>query len=183
MATREAYQWRPGSRFRVPARVAGPEIRRIEKVVLSEGRELTPRDVVDAARSEDSPIHRLFEWDDTVAADRWRLHQARQVLRCIEIRQVDPRDKAETMAPIYVHATQPGTDQPIYAETRRLLTDDELQEAALDEAARLLEGVRTRFARLKQLSTLFREIDAFLAERNAARAAKRKKAAAKAKTP
>jgi len=177
MSDREAYSWRPGSRFRVPAKVAGPEIARIERAALAEGRELTPADVVDAARMNTSPLHRLFDWDDRSAAEKYRLAQARQVIRCIEIRRVDPREEGATVqSPVYVHVTPSGG--PIYADTRRVLTDDELRQTALDEAARLLEGVRARYARLDALSAVLREIDAFLdAQRKGKEARRRKKAA------
>lgn len=33
---------------------------------------LTARDILAAARSESSPLHRYFEWDDAVAAAKLR---------------------------------------------------------------------------------------------------------------
>lgn len=43
---------------------------------------ITPQAVVQAARSEKSPLHSHFEWDDTVAGEKFRLDQARQLIRC-----------------------------------------------------------------------------------------------------
>jgi hypothetical protein len=37
--------------------------------------------VVDHARDPATALHRCFEWDDTRAADKYRLNQARQLLR------------------------------------------------------------------------------------------------------
>jgi len=42
---------------------------------------LTPSAVVDEARPEDSPLHAAFEWDDSIAAEKYRLEQARRLLR------------------------------------------------------------------------------------------------------
>lgn len=50
----------------------------------SEG-ELTPELVVEAARSTASPLHTAFEWDDRAAADKYRIVQARELLRKAEV--------------------------------------------------------------------------------------------------
>ncbi len=44
---------------------------------------LTPIDVVDAARSKKSVLHRYFEWNDRKAADEYRKEQARYLIACI----------------------------------------------------------------------------------------------------
>jgi hypothetical protein len=46
---------------------------------------LLPVDVVEAARPEDSPLHSRFEWDDTEAAVKYRLSQARALIRTVKI--------------------------------------------------------------------------------------------------
>lgn len=45
--------------------------------------ELSPHHVVDAARDEESPLHASFEWDDSEAAQQWRLQQARNLIRVV----------------------------------------------------------------------------------------------------
>lgn len=50
---------------------------------------VTARDVLDAARSTQSPLHPYFEWNDNVAADLFRLEQGRKMLRSIRVRYVD----------------------------------------------------------------------------------------------
>lgn len=47
---------------------------------------VTPETFLEAATPPDSPIHDLFEWNDTVAAVQHRLHQARQIVRSIVFR-------------------------------------------------------------------------------------------------
>ena len=42
---------------------------------------LTPELVVDVARDPEHPLHSRFEWDDSIAAEKWRLEQAGQLLR------------------------------------------------------------------------------------------------------
>lgn len=56
---------------------------------LSQQAAVTARDVVDAARSEQSPLHQYFEWNDKVAADSWRVETARRMLRSIKIKYTE----------------------------------------------------------------------------------------------
>ena len=46
---------------------------------------LTPEIIVNGARSPTSPLHDLFEWDNTAAAEKWRLHQAREIVCKLQI--------------------------------------------------------------------------------------------------
>ena len=38
---------------------------------------LSPSIIVQSAKRKKSPLHNLFDWDDTEASQKWRLHQAR----------------------------------------------------------------------------------------------------------
>lgn len=42
---------------------------------------LTVAKVLEAARDEDSPLHRHFDWDDTTAAEKYREWQARTLIQ------------------------------------------------------------------------------------------------------
>ena len=47
--------------------------------------ELEPQAVVDAARSRRSPLHKHFDWDDEVAAEKYRVGQARGLIQCVMV--------------------------------------------------------------------------------------------------
>jgi len=66
----------------------------------AEGR-LVPSTVVDAARDPESPLHSLFEWDDSRAAERFRLDQARTIIRRVTV-TVTTQEETVTI-PVYVH--------------------------------------------------------------------------------
>ena len=46
---------------------------------------LTPEQVVEAARDENSALHDCFEWDDSTAAEKYRIEQARDLLKRVKI--------------------------------------------------------------------------------------------------
>lgn len=53
--------------------------------VRDEFGELTPANVVESARADDSPLHDRFEWDDSVAGERYRQSQASQLIRTVRV--------------------------------------------------------------------------------------------------
>ena len=54
---------------------------------------VTPRVILDDAKKHESPLHDYFDWDNTLAAEKWRLQQAGQLLRNIEL--VETKDSEE----------------------------------------------------------------------------------------
>jgi len=52
-------------------------------VLREENGRLTPSIVVNDAKKATSPLHEHFEWNADVAADKFRLLQARQMINCI----------------------------------------------------------------------------------------------------
>ena len=43
----------------------------------------TSKQVLELARPKNSPIHQYFDWDDSHAAELYRLEQARQLIQCV----------------------------------------------------------------------------------------------------
>lgn len=64
--------------------------------------EVSPSALVDAARPEDSPAHSGFEWDDSVAGEEYRLIQARQWIRKVEI-IIEDRPERLVHVPTILH--------------------------------------------------------------------------------
>ena len=52
----------------------------IQKMVDENGGGITAEQIVEAAKDVNSPLHKEFQWDDSVAAHQYRLHQARTML-------------------------------------------------------------------------------------------------------
>lgn len=47
---------------------------------------ITPQAVVDFAKPKSSPLHKYFQWDDTIAAARYREWQARELIAKVEVK-------------------------------------------------------------------------------------------------
>lgn len=92
---------------------------------LSKQTEVTARDVVDAARSSQSPLHDYFEWDDRLAADHYRLRQARNMLGAIKIKYIEKvanQDGATQTVSREVRAFHALRKAPYEAEPRKYRT-------------------------------------------------------------
>lgn len=56
---------------------------------LSKQGELTKKKLVEVSRADDAPLHNEFEWDDTIAAERYRESQAGDMLKHLIISHDD----------------------------------------------------------------------------------------------
>lgn len=154
----QRYAFRSGNRYSVGADVAGVELARIQQAYGA----VTPATVVDEARPEEAPLHPVFEWDDSVAAEHYRVWQARRLIKSVEVIVED--DKRE---PVYVHVpkrveSDAGGYQPVsvvvnrpdmYALaladlTRRVRAAQEAVEALQRAASESPETDQERMARI-----------------------------------
>ena len=62
--------WKDGCRYSVPAQFAYDTIHDL----YQQGK-TTAKDLVDASRPEEAPLHKLFEWNDSIAAEKYREEQ------------------------------------------------------------------------------------------------------------
>jgi len=97
--------------------------------------EFNTQEMVDYARNNPgSELHKLFEWNDSVAAEAYRNQQARDILRFLKITVVD--DTTQTKNPTLVrYFVSTGNHDGMYKKTEPIF-----QNAS--EADRVLENMR-----------------------------------------
>jgi hypothetical protein len=82
MEPKKIYSFKENTiKFNVNPQDAGEEI---EKIIKKYG-SCKPEDVVEVARDENNPLHNVFDWDDTSAANKYRLHIARILIGSITV--------------------------------------------------------------------------------------------------
>lgn len=114
---------------------------------------LTPANVVDAARDGDSPLHARFEWDDSVAAERFRCVQAADLIRQVKITFVDAKDRPkEVRAFLVVRGETPVSS--VYEPTEEIMADPLAAQLQLQEFARDWKAFRTKYEHLKEFASL-----------------------------
>lgn len=143
------YKYRPEARVSgVKAEVAGPALMALRE----QHGTITPRIVVDEARSPGHPLHPAFEWDDSAAADEWRKAQARNLIKAIVVVQ-DEHPDAPPMR-LFVNVTSEDEGQ-FYETVAAAYADDAMRQRVLDRALKDLEAWQHRYEELTELAEVF----------------------------
>jgi hypothetical protein len=135
----------------VDAQVAGE---RLEKLRKKNG--LTPKTVVDDARPKESPLHACFEWNDSVAAEKYREDQARVIMRNITV-QVEDNAGANREVRAFVNvAIDEGRE---YTSISNAMSDADLRKQVLDSALHEIDGWRKKYRDLQELAEVLSAAD------------------------
>lgn len=118
---------------------------------LSVGGVIEPRAVVEAARDPDSVLHDYFEWNDSTAAEAYRIVQARQLLRTFVVHVGEPA--VATRA--FVSLTSDRISGGGYRATIDVLSDDELREQMLQDALEEFQSFEEKYSQVTALAPVF----------------------------
>lgn len=118
--------------------------------------ELTPEDILEDAKHDNSPLHSFFEWDDSAAAHQHRLQQARGLIRAVVAIYVR-EDKPAVRQKAYVHINQGETSH--YRETSHAMQVKSTRDIVLKTAWREFQSWRNRYKDLKEFAELFDAAD------------------------
>lgn len=119
--------------------------------IRSEHGRLTPEAVVQAASAEDHPLHDRFEWDDTTAAHKYRLNQARQLIRVVRETYTDRRGNP---ADVRTFHAIPRAEGMAYEPLDEIVRDDIASKvllAAMEREWRQLKARYEKFAEFRSL--------------------------------
>ena len=128
------------------------------------GTSFSAKDVVNKARDPKTELHKCFEWNDAVAAEKYRESQARTVVGNLKITVIKGPSKQPEPIDIryYSMASARGNYEPTEIIVRNQDKFDMLKEQALRE----LQTFRKKYAALNGLEAVFDAIDAVLANGN-----------------
>ena len=73
-------------KFKADAQKCADEIMEICEELES----ATPQQILEKARDSNTELHKCFTWDDTEAAEKWRISEARAVVRNLKIIEQKP---------------------------------------------------------------------------------------------
>lgn len=105
---------------------------KLEELTRKASGNLTPSAVLAEARKKTSVLHRMFEWNDTKAAEKYRLFQARELIASVQY--VYTVNEHKYSAPMYVRDPEAASRQQGYVSLPRLRTDEALAREALADA-------------------------------------------------
>lgn len=126
------------------------------------GRALQPAEIVGEARAEASPLHGWFDWDDSEAAAKWRLHQARQLVVTVQIEWPEAKDPIRAFVSLKSDRESSGG----YRMAVDVLSDPERRAELLADARSDMLTFRAKYRALSELAAVFEAMEA--AERQTA---------------
>jgi hypothetical protein len=130
----------------------------LTRLAAEHGGELQPKAVVDAARSEDSPLHKSFDWDDSEAAEKWRLTQARNLIRAVVTYETVGNKTVETR--VFVSLTPDRKENGDgYRLTSSVMSDEAHRQQLLTDAMGEMQRFKDKYRRLAELAKVFAAMD------------------------
>lgn len=138
------YRWKIPGLIPVDAQVAGQEM---ERIYNRDGL-LDPAVIVLESQDEQAPLHGCFEWNDTEAAKKYRISQAKDIIRSIVT--VSEHTQKETRAFVHINREY----QPMAVVIRNPENTAVLLRQALSE----LRWFEQKYSSLKELAGVMEEI-------------------------
>lgn len=145
------YKWR-FYQYSVDANIVGKTIEKIEKKYG----ECTASLLLEEARNKKSQLHSLFEWDDTVAAEKFRLDQATKIITAVAvIYDNNNEEPIITRAFVNVGAKNNGS----FITMATALSNEKSRSIVFQHALEELQTFKAKYAGLQELAELFKSID------------------------
>ena len=145
------YQWKIPGVIPVDAQIAGQELERI----YQKSGALTAKEIVNESRPESAPLHGCFEWNDHVAAEKYREGQAQKIVRLIVSVDESRPEAKEVRAFVHVENAYNPISVVVNSEEQMM----ELLQSALSE----LMAFKKKYKALASLRPVFDAIDSLTA--------------------
>ena len=153
----ERYEWR-GMQYPVDPQVAGRYFKSLEKQYGS----VTPENLLESSKPEDSVMHKCFQWDDAIAAEKYRKYQASSMIANlvkVVIKQNENSGLCEETKMRAVVSVSTGIEKGEFVSIERAMTDSEMRETVLKNALRELSIFQEKYKNLSELKDVFESIE------------------------
>jgi hypothetical protein len=128
------------------------------RIANKNGGVLKAEDVVKAAKTKTSILHEEFEWDDTEAAEQYRLQQARHLIR-VTIQYVGPPDKNITTRVFVSLPSDRANEGGGYRTITSVVNDPAKYAELLEDAKAEMQRFRYKYSKLSELAEVFAAMD------------------------
>lgn len=147
------YTWKEGWNPKISAETVGNVITEIEEKNGVVTKEL----FLEASRPEDSPTHDIFEWDDKVAGELYRLSISNKVIIQLKVEietGEDQKEKAYVPAFINIKSANEGAE---YKNIVDALSEQETRELILKRLRREVEALIERNKHIDELADILQD--------------------------
>lgn len=114
--------------------------------------------VLKEAKQIDNPLHSWFDWEDTIAGEKWRLHQARLLISSIRVKIMFDKGASSYRKYLNVTIETDGEPQRFYVRTEEVLKDEDLKEQILRRAVNEADYWQRTYKEYNELNEIFKGI-------------------------
>ena len=165
------YSWKSGYSYKTSADVVGKVLTEIEE---RDG-EVTSRTFLEYSRPEDSETHDMFEWDDSIAAEKYRLVQSGKIINQLQVELVRVGDSAPRQLNIEVERQEPVQRVSAFVNVAprgpmmtasfnnfvNAMSDEEKSRQVLENALADLKAIEEKYKMYEELADVFAAIHDF----------------------
>ena len=131
----------------------GADAQKVAEEIAGIGEAPTTKQIVDAGRNPDSELHKCFEWRDDIAAEKYRMVQARDIVRHLVIKEESiPDDRPEIR--VFYKTKESGG----FRETRKIVKNEDAYADLLKRAYAELRAFKAKYSMLEELREIFEMI-------------------------
>ena len=112
----------------------------------------TPMEVFEKAKDETTELHKCFEWNDSIAAEKYRLEQAKNIIRML----VYEKETKEQAVVRYYAKTETNH---VYQPTKQFLVQEDEYQGLLRRALAELEAFKKKYHTLTELESIFEALE------------------------
>ena len=123
--------------------------------IYSLGDNPSTKEVLEMARSEDREIHKLIEWDDSIAAEKHRMYQVRKIMGNIQITEIKLEKKAPQKIKVPLRMFYHLKGEEGYHATPTIIENKDLNDKLLATAKAELAAFVTKYSILTELQPVF----------------------------
>lgn len=128
----------------------------VHNEIESIGETFTCKQIVEKAKDRNTELHKCFEWDNEIAADKYRLQQAGLIIRNLVITRVEEGKEQKTPLRMFVSTGErTGAYKPVKSVVRIQSEYENLLERAYSE----LRAFKNKYSMLKELDEILALID------------------------
>ncbi len=139
-------------KFKADAQKCADEIMEICEELES----ATPQQILEKARDSNTELHKCFTWDDTEAAEKWRIQEARTIVRNLKIIEQKPDKQPE---PTTIRVFYKTDNESGYKPTKLILKKPDEYKSLVERCRSELLAIKQKFNSISEYEEIWEMIN------------------------